>query len=145
MAQKTADQVSAKWLQNLSASQSEMQAGVQAVTVAPGQAAAAKMQKWINALNDPATQAKWQRNVQIGGALGPWQQAMESYGISRAIQGAQQKQAKYTNAMGPVLQYVYNLRAQVKQMDDSTPAAREQRMLTFVRGMRQYKRPTTGS
>ena len=143
MATKTAEQASAKWLQNLSASQSEMQAGVQATTVSPGQLAAAKVQKWQNALNDPATVAKWVRNVQAGGSLSAWQAAMENYGISRAIQGAQQKQAKYTNAMNSVLPFIYTLRAQVRQMDDTTPAAREQRMLTFVRGMRQYKRPNT--
>lgn len=141
MAQKTAEQASAKWLQGISAAQSEMQAGVQAVTVAPGAAAAAKVQKWQNALNDPNTVQKWVRNVTAGGALGPWQAAMENYGIARAIQGAQQKQQKYTNAMNSVLPFIYNLRQQVRQLDDSTPAAREQRMLTFVRGMRQYKRP----
>jgi hypothetical protein len=143
MATKTADQASAKWLANLSSSQSEMQAGVAAVTQAPGALAAAKVQKWQNALNDPATVAKWVRNVQAGGSLSAWQAAMENYGISRAIQGAQQKQAKYTNAMSSVLPYIYTLRQQVRSMDDSTPAAREARMLAFVRGMRQYKRPAT--
>ena len=141
MATKTAEQASAKWLQNISQSQAEMQAGVQATTVSPGQAAAAKVQKWQNALSDPATVQKWVRNVQAGGSLAQWQAAMESYGISRAIQGAQQKQAKFTNAMNSLLPFVYNLRTQVRQMDDSTPAAREQRMLAFTRGMRNYKRP----
>jgi hypothetical protein len=144
MSTKTAEQVSTKWLNNFSQSQSEMQAGVAAVTVGPGVLAAQKLQKWINALNDPSTQQKWQRNVAIGGALGPWQDAMNTYGISRAIQGAQQKQAKYTNAMNSLLPFIYQLRSSVRSMDDSTPAAREQRMIAFVRGMRQYKRPANG-
>lgn len=143
MATKTAEQVSQKWLTNFSASQTEMQNGVAAVTIAPGQAAAAKFQKWINALNDPNVQAKWKRNVQIGGALGPWQAAMNNYGIARAIQGAQQKQAKYTNAMESLLPYIYQLRQQVRQMDDSTTVAREARMIAFIRGMRNYQRPAT--
>ena len=143
MATKTADQVSAKWLTGISNSQAEMQAGVAAVTVSPGQAAAAKKQKWINALMDPNVQAKWARNVQIGGALQPWQNAMNTYGISRAIQGASQKQSKYTAAMGPLLDYEYALRSQIRAMDDSTPAARDQRMLAWVAGMRKYQRPAT--
>lgn len=141
MATKTAEQVSQKWLQNISQAQAEMQAGVQATTVAPGQAAAAKVQKWQNSLSNPATVAKWVRNVQAGGSLSAWQQSMENYGIARAIQGAQQKQAKYTNSMNSLLPFIYNLRTQVRTMDDSTPAAREQRMLAFTRGMTAYKRP----
>jgi hypothetical protein len=143
MAQKTAQAASAKWLQGLSGAQTEMQAGVAAVTVSPGQQAAAKVQKWQNSLNDPNTVAKWVRNVTAGGNLQAWQASMNNYGISRAIQGAQQKQDKYTTAMESVLPFVYQLAQTVKAMDDSTPAARDARMLAFTRGMRQYKRPAT--
>lgn len=144
MAQKSPDQVQQKWLNNLTAAQSEMQAGVQATTIDPGRAAAAKVQKWQNSLSNPQTVQKWVRNVTAGGNLAAWQASMENYGIQRAVQGAQQKQGKYGAAMASLLPYIAQGQNQIKSMDDSTPAARDQRMLAWAAYMRQYKRPATG-
>lgn len=141
MAHGTAQDVTAKWLRNIQSAQQEMQAGVARVTVSPGQAAAAKRQKWINALSDPATQDKWARNVSSV-SLGQWQQAMNEYGIARVAQGAQAKQAKFERAMGSLLTYIDQGVSQVRQMDDSNYAAREQRALAMMRWMRNYKRPS---
>ena len=142
MAHGTAADVTAKWLSRLQQAQTEMQQGVARVTVAPGQAAAAKRQKWINALSDPATQEKWARNV-ASVSLGSWQQAMNDYGISRVAQGAQAKQQKFENIMSSLLTYIDQGVNQVKQMDDSNYAAREQRAIAMMRWMRNYKRPAS--
>ena len=140
MAHGTAADVTAKWLSRLQQAQTEMQAGVARVTVAPGQAAAQKRQKWINALSDPTVQDKWARNV-ASVSLGAWQQAMNEYGISRVAQGAQAKQQKYENIMSSLLTYIDQGVNQVRQMDDSNYAAREQRAIAMMRWMRNYKRP----
>lgn len=140
MAHGTAQEVTAKWLSRLQQAQQEMQAGVARVTVAPGQAAANKRQKWINSLADPATQDKWARNV-ASVSLGQWQSAMNEYGIARVAQGAQAKQQKFENIMQSLLTYIDQGVNQVKQMDDSNYAAREQRALAMMRWMRNYKRP----
>ena len=141
MAHGTAQDVTAKWLSRLQQAQQEMTAGVNRVTVAPGQAAAAKRQKWINALQDPATQDKWARNV-ASVSLSQWQQAMNDYGIARVAQGAQAKQQKFEAIMSSLLTYIDQGVNQVKQMDDSNYAAREQRALAMMRWMRNYKRPS---
>lgn len=85
--------ISQKWLTNLSGAQQSMQQGVQAVTVAPGQKAAAAQALWLARLQ--ASQTKWANRV---GAvtLAEWQQSMINLGIPRAIQGAQEKQSRYT-------------------------------------------------
>lgn len=142
MAHGTAEEVSAKWLSRLQQATSEMQAGVQRVTTAPGQAAAAKRQKWINALSDTAVQDKWARNV-ASVSLSQWQQAMTDYGINRVAQGAQAKQAKFTNIMSSLLTYIDQGVQTVSRMDDSNYAAREQRALAMMRWMRDYKRPAS--
>lgn len=142
MAHGTASDVSQKWLTNLSNATAEMTAGVGRVQVAPGQAAAQKQQKWVNALMDPQIQAKWARNVSSV-SLQAWQAAMTNYGINRVAQGAQAKQAKFTNAMNSLLPFIDQLAATVKAMPDNTPADREARMLAMVRGMRTYQRPTS--
>lgn len=140
MAHGTSAEVTAKWLRNIQAAQPEMQAGVDRLTVSPGQSAAAKKQKWINALMDTATQDKWSRNVQSV-SLQQWQQAMKDYGINRVAQGAQAKSGKMQTAMDSLLPFIDRVRAQVRAMPDNTPADREQRALAMMRGMRGYQRP----
>lgn len=140
MAHGTAADVTAKWLRNIQGATTEMQAGVARLQQAPGASAAAKQQKWVNALMDPAIQAKWARNVSSV-SLQAWQQAMNDYGINRVAQGAQAKSAKFTTAMNSLLPFIDSLRAQVRAMPDDTPAAREQRALAMMRGMRAYQRP----
>ena len=141
MAIKTAQQASAKWLAGMQNSTTAMQEGVAAVTVAPGTAAANAKQKWIMAMTSQKVQDKWARNVQIGGSLSNWQNAMNTYGINRATQGAQQKQEKYSNAIANVLEYEQRLQQQVKAMPSVTPQDRINRMLAWVNGMAQYQRP----
>lgn len=140
VAHGSAQEVTAKWLSRIQQAQPEMQAGVARVTTAPGQSAANKRQKWVNALMDPATQDKWARNV-ASVSLSQWQQAMNDYGIARAAQGAQAKQAKTEQAFANLLQYIDSVQQQVRNMDDSTPAAREQRALANMRLMAKYQRP----
>lgn len=142
MAHGTASEVAAKWLSRIQQAQPEMTAGVARVTTAPGQAAANKRQKWVNALMDPATQDKWARNV-ASVSLSSWQAAMNDYGIARAAQGASAKLAKTEASFQSLLSYIDNVQSQVRSMDDSTPAAREQRALTNMRLMAKYQRPGT--
>lgn len=141
MAIKTAQQASAKWLAGMQNSTPTMQEGVAAVTIAPGTAAANAKQKWILAMTSQKVQDKWARNVAIGGSLPNWQGAMNTYGISRAVQGAQQKQQKYTDAITSVLAYEQTLQAQIKAMPSVTPQDRINRMLAWVNGMANYQRP----
>lgn len=140
MAHGTPTEVKDKWLRNIQNATAEMQAGVARLNVSPGQSAAAKKQKWINALMDTTTQDKWARNV-ASVSLTQWQQAMNDYGINRVGQGAQAKSAKFESAMSSLLPFIDRLRTQVRSMPDDTPAAREQRALAMMRGMRGYQRP----
>lgn len=140
MAHGTPQEVTAKWLRNLQGATQEMQAGVDRLTVSPGQSAAAKQQKWINALQDQAVQQKWARNV-ASVSLPQWQQAMKDYGINRVSQGAQAKQSKTEAAFNSLLPFIDRVAGQVRALPDNTPADREQRALAMMRGMRTYQRP----
>lgn len=144
MAIKTAEQAAAKWLAGMQNSTSAMQAGVAQVTVAPGTAAANAKQKWIMAMTSQKVQDKWERNVRIGGSLPNWSEAMNTYGINRAVQGAQQKQGKYSTAIGHVIEFEARLQQQVRAMPSVTPQDRINRMLAWVNGMAQYQRPANG-
>lgn len=141
MAIKSIEVVTQKWQNGMSQAQQSMTEGVNAVTVAPGTAAANARQKWVNAMGSLAVQDKWERNVRIGGSLENWRGAMTTYGIQRAVQGASQKVNKFAAAMGPVLAYEAQLQATIKAMPSVTEADREARALAWMRGMRKYQRP----
>ena len=136
----TAEDVANKWAQNISNAQQGMTAGVQRVSVAPGVAAANQKQRFVTAMQDPATFDKWERGVRSV-SLGAWQQSMLTLGIPRAAQGAQQKKDKFVSAMTALLPYVDNLRTTVRALPNNTQADREARMLAWSRGMRQYRKP----
>lgn len=87
----TPEMATSKWVTNLSGATERMKAGAMAVTVAPGEKAAAAADKWLAKV----TQAKdkFARNSRAV-PLAAWQAAYTGTGISRVAQGAQAKQNK---------------------------------------------------
>ena len=126
----TAQQISQKWLTNLQNAQTAMQQGVQAVTVAPGQKAAAASALWLQRIQQ--SQQKWATRV---GAvtLSEWQQSMVNLGIPRAIQGAQEKQSRYTTFMQEYSSFLQSQVPTIQAMPKGTLAqgiARATAMIT---------------
>lgn len=123
------------WVAALQSAGTKAQAGAQRVQTSPGQAAAQQAQKWINRVNESA--AKWQRKV---GAvtLEDWRTAYITKGVPRIASGAQQAQPKYQAALVPLFQYMSNVWSEVNAMPSDTPAARDQKMLTWAARMRNY-------
>lgn len=142
LAHGTADEVAQAWATGISNKQQKMTDGVNAVKTAPSQAAIAQRQRFVQKMQDPATFDKWERGLR-GVTLTAWQNAMTSYGIQRAAQGAQQKQAKVAAAFGPLLSFIDNLRNQVRSMPNVTDADADARMLAWSKGMRGYQKPTS--
>ena len=107
----------AKWVQNLSAAADRMTAGANAVTKAPGQAAAAAKAKWLQRVTAAAD--KFAANV---GAvtLQQWQQAYIEIGVPRVAQGAQAKQGKMLNFQTQFLPYLQRGVATIDAMPSVT-------------------------
>jgi hypothetical protein len=100
MAVKDPAAVAAKWAANLSAATQNIQSGVQAVTVAPGQAAARQADVWAS--NVAQAKAKWaSRTAAV--SLSSWQAAMINKGLPRVAQGATAAQPKMQAAMQKLL------------------------------------------
>lgn len=138
MTRVTAQQGSDKWKSRLSAASADMQTGVDNVTIAPGQQAAAKRDKWLNGVTAAAD--KWQRNVRAV-SLAQWQQSMKTIGIPRVAQGAQAKQQKYTDFAASFYPHLDRGVAQIKQMPDIDMEARIQRAVAMMRHNSTYQRP----
>lgn len=106
-----------KWVQGLSAATDRMNAGAMAVTKAPGQAAAAAADKWLQRVTQ--AKAKFAANVSAV-SLQEWQQAYTQIGIPRVAQGAQAKQAKVQNFMEQFLPYLARGVQTIDQMPSVT-------------------------
>lgn len=134
MSSLTPDQIAQKWATNLAGATETIKAGIQAVSVAPGQAAARQAQAYIQGVQ--AAQQKWQRNVSSV-SLAEWQQATIDKGVNRIATGAQAAQPKMQSFLVKLLPYQQNLKG-------SLPArggleANIARMDAWVRGMAKFQ------
>lgn len=129
--------ISQKWQTRLSGATQEIQAGIQRVNVAPGQAAVAKKDKWLN--NVQASQEKWARNTGRV-SLSDWQAAALNVGVPRIAQGAQAKVGKVESFLNDFLPHLERGQAAVKAMPDNTFEARVQRAVAMMRHNANFKR-----
>ena len=97
-------QIVQKWQNNLARSGEAVKAGVQNVTVAPGQKAAAAANKYAQNTQEAVNSGKFQRRVSAV-SLTDWQNAMIQKGIPRLNTGAAAgaaKMGKYLTVAAPV-------------------------------------------
>ena len=134
---KDAMAVSNKWKTRLQGSTEEMRAGVMAVTVAPGLAAAQQKQAWLARIN--ASADKWARNV-AAVSLQDWQGKMTGVGISRVSAGAEANQDKVTKFMQDFLPHVARGQQIVKAMPNAPLEDGIQRMIAMARHNATFKR-----
>ena len=106
--QLDAAQVAADWASRLGASGDKIARGVDAVTVAPGAAAARQKSVWQS--NTAAAADKFARNVGKV-SLADWQNAMKNKGVSRIASGASAAQPKMQNFLTRFLPYIANAAA----------------------------------
>lgn len=128
------DAIAAKWAQNLGSSTQRIQDGVQAVTVAPGMAAAAQKQVYL--ANVQASADKWATNT-AKVTKEEWQAAMIDKGLQRIASGAAAAQPKFTTFMGRLLPYQENLRRTLPARGNLE--ANINRMVAFTRGMSKFQ------
>lgn len=127
--------VAQKWATAMQGAGTAYTAGVQAVTEAPGQAAAAAAPLW--AQNTVAAQPKFAANS-AAVSLQSWQNSAVQKGAPRLATGATAAQPKFQTAMASVLPYI-------SQVVGSLPARGTldqniQRSVAFQRGMAAYKK-----
>lgn len=101
-------QVAQNWANRLGASGDKIKQGVDAVTIAPGQAAARQATVWQQ--NTTAAAGKWARNT-AAVSLADWRTAVETKGIPRIGAGAAAAVPKMTTFMSKLLPFVANAKA----------------------------------
>lgn len=135
MATLTPDEIAAQWASRLAGSTQRIAAGVNAVTTAPGVAAARQKSVW--AQNVAASQDKWASRV-ASVPLSDWQSAMTSKGTQRIASGAQAAQPKFATFMGQLLPHIAQVKGSLPprgNLDQNIT-----RMTAFVQGMSKFQR-----
>lgn len=129
--------IAQRWAQQLGSATQKITEGVQAVNVAPGQAAARQKSAWVQ--NTTSSADKWARNT-AAVPLADWQTAMINKGAPRIASGAQASQAKFATFMGELLPHIDRVKSSLPargNLDQNIT-----RMTSFVRGMAQFKKTT---
>lgn len=129
--------IQAKWLRNIQGATPDIQAGIQRVTQAPGQAAAAQAAAWQQ--NTIAAADKWKRNV---GAvtLDSWKTAATN-GVGRIAQGAQAKQDKMGDHMANFIPHLEAGQRKLAAMPRGTFEQNIARMVEMARHNASYNKP----
>lgn len=133
----TSAQATSKWVSNLGAATERMTAGAQAVTKAPGVAAAAAADKWLQRVT--AAKAKFATNVSRV-SLQDWQASYVNIGIPRVAQGAQAKQAKVQSFFDEFLPYLQRGVTTIDQMPSTTLEDGIARATAMIRYNAKFKR-----
>lgn len=125
--------VAAKWAANLSASTASITDGVNAVTVAPGQAAARQKAVWVQ--NTQAAANKWAVNT-AAVTVQDWRDAMINKGVPRIASGATAAQPKMQSFMTKLLPYIANGQGALPPRGDIN--ANIARMTAWVQYMHKF-------
>jgi len=139
MARVSASQAAEKWARNLRASTQDVQAGVQAVTQSPTQAAAQKLEKMRQNFNAALDSGKVERGLNRV-TTEDWKRAMLEKGIPRLGAGADAAKPKMANFMSELLPHVDAGVAAVSRMPDMTLGDAISRSAAFITHMSNFKR-----
>jgi hypothetical protein len=131
--------VASKWSRNLSSSTASIQAGVQAVTVAPTQLAARQQDAYLQGIQNAVASGKWAAGLQRV-SLGDWQNSMITKGIPRIQQGAIAGKPRVENFMGQLIPFIQTQQRALAATPRGSLEQNLNRMTTWARGMATFKR-----
>ena len=139
MPKLTAAEATEKHARRLKGATEDIRRGVQRVTEAPGQAAAAKQEKFRQNLMAAIDSGKWARRV-ASVSLGEWQTLMADKGIPRIAAGVDASAGKIEDFFSQLFAHQEGLERKVQSMPDLTLEDSINRMTTWVRGMSEFQR-----
>ncbi len=139
MARVTPEQFADKWNRRIKAAVPDIQAGVNRVTTAPGELAAAKQDKLLSRVQEAITSGKWSERVRSVG-LEDWRAATLQKGLQRIAAGADAAQRKQIDFANQLLPYLDRVVAEIKRMPDLTIEDSIARASHLIREMAKFRR-----
>lgn len=133
----TSQQVADKWAKNLAMSTDSIKAGVNAVTVSPGEKAAKNQSGYISGVNENAD--KWARNVRRV-SLEDWRNATLNIGLQRLQSGTQKGKPRMESFMSEWIPYEEGLKQRLASMPKGTLEASIARAAEAIRYNKNFRR-----
>jgi len=137
VAAKDPNQAAAKWAANMQNATQAITNGVNAVTTAPGESAAAAVDLWAQRV--AASKNRWATNVRAV-SLSEWKSKMINVGIPRVASGAQANQPKVQAFLQWFLPAQDAVTQQTRAMPKGTIEASIARAANQIRGTAALKR-----
>ena len=135
----TAQEVAAKWTSRSQAAEQDYADGVAKTDKDPTALAIAAGPRLLANFTAAFNSGKWANGLRRAGKQG-WQNAVASKGKANYSTGVAAATSKVEQAFASLLAFESTLQQQVQSMANVTDNDREQRMLTWVRGMRKYQK-----
>ncbi len=139
MAKLTAAEFQEKHARRLKAAVEDVRKGIDRVTENPCEKAAAKQDKMLTNLTAAVTSGKWAAGLKRV-SLEDWKKKARDIGVNRiaaGIDGAKEKTIAFAEQLLP---YIDREKAKIASMPDVTLDDNINRMVSFVRGMGNFKR-----
>lgn len=140
----TSQQVTQKWVQNTQNSQAALKAGVAAVTTAPTQTAASRLDKYLAGVQNAVNSGRMAAALQSV-TLQDWQNAMNTKAAARIGPGVAAAAPKMQSFMDKWLPYEATMQAQVRAMPKNTLADSQQRSNFAIAYNAAYSKRLVGS
>ncbi len=134
----TPAQISEKWAKNLGAATASIRSGVEGVTVAPTEKAAAALPLLLANLQRAIESGKMERALRAV-SLQDWQRAMIDKGISRIRDGAVRAEPKFAQFMAQLLPHIERVQSEVNRTPRGSLEDNIERMVKNVRGMAEFE------
>lgn len=139
MARVTPEQFADKWNRRIKAAVPDIQAGIQRVTTAPGESAAAKADKLLQRVTEAITSGKWAERVRSV-TVEDWRRAALNKGIPRIAAGADGAMDKQREFASQLLPYLDRVVSEVKRMPDLTLEDAIARASYVIREMSKFRK-----
>jgi hypothetical protein len=139
MSLPTAQEVAAKWKQRTAAAAQDYADGVAKTDKDPTALAIAAGPRYLANVQAAFQSGKWANGLRRSGKQG-WQAAVAAKGATNFSNGVNNAEAKVVDAFGQLLAFEQNALNTIASMPNVTDTDRENRMLAWVRAMRQFKK-----
>ena len=139
VAKVTPQEYADKWARRTAAAVPDYRAGVARVTEAPGQKAAAKVDKMRQNVNAALDSGKWESRV-AGVTLPEWKSAAIEKGAARIGAGVEAAKGDMVRFGTELLQHTDTVAAEVAAMPDLSLADRIQRAVHNMTRMAEFSR-----
>lgn len=138
MAKLTPQEFREKHARRLKGAITDIEAGVDRVTEAPGKKAAAKQEKMKQRLMESLNNGTWAKRVGAV-SLEDWKSKMKNKGIGRISAGIDEAAPKVENFATQFLPFLDTVKAKVDKMPDVTLDDSINRMTTQIRETAKFK------